>query len=196
MTKCLLFWRKVAEFKAKDDFEGFREWCDYKSYEQARMDWNAIDTFSILANKLGQDLCSVLQLQNCPSEGALRPIILQREYVSEHETVPAPIQEKAIEVLLPKIKAGAEITDRDSIKALAEAKGEPIKEEKLEEKKLCDLEQTLNDLYKIVNVHKSEMLICSPDECKIYVPCQEVTERIKKLGNIILTGTLGIEEYA
>jgi len=124
MTKCLVFWKKVAEFKEKNDFEGFRKWCGYKSYEQARRDWNAVDTFAIIAQKLGKDLCEVIRSDNL-TENSLRPIIFHRQYVGKDATTPDPVQEKAIEILLPKIRDGIPITERDAQRALAEAKGEP-----------------------------------------------------------------------
>jgi hypothetical protein len=62
------------------------------------------------------------------SEGALLPIIHQREEVTsvrtesgifkDRITKPSPIQEKAIEILLPKIAKGERITQKDAKKAI------------------------------------------------------------------------------
>jgi len=125
MTKCVLFWKKVQEFKGNDDFEGFREWCGYKSYEQARRDWNAFDTLLIVARKLGKDVCELVTSDNL-TEKALQPIVHHRTYVGKHETIPSPIQERAIDYLLPKIKNGTKITEEDSKRAVSKALGEEM----------------------------------------------------------------------
>jgi len=199
MTKCLVFWRKVAEFKEKDDFEGFRKWCGYKSYQQARRDWNAVDTFAIIAQKLGKELCEIISSETL-TEDALAPIIHQRQDLpsgqfGKRETVPNAVQEKAIENLLPKIRDGIPITQRDAQRALAEAKGEPVAEEKEVEKKLCDLEQILRDLLMAVHPLKSPTLNCD-DSCDIAGPCQAVKEKMKALGNTLVTKSRALQEYA
>lgn len=127
MTKCGAFWRKVQQFKDNDDFEGFREWCGYKSYQQARRDWNAFDTLMIIAKKSGQELCEIFQKETL-TEGALRPIIHQRQHIGKDETIPSPVQEKAINILLPKIKSGIKITEEDSKKAVSKAIGKKEKD--------------------------------------------------------------------
>lgn len=124
MTKCSLFWKKVAQFKENDDFKGFCVWCreaeacegkscrDCKEYSQTHRDWKTIDVFKLIAKKTKQDVCGVFQMENI-SEGALRPIV----------DAPNVIQEKAVDVLLPQIIAGERISQNDSKKAVEQAKG-------------------------------------------------------------------------
>jgi len=181
----------VAEFRERNDFEGFRQWCEYKSYEQARRDWNAIDTFSIIAKKLNKDLCEVLSIEGI-TENALIPIIHSREAVStvrtenglfkEHITRPSQIQEKAIEVLLPKIQAGTSITQRDSLEALREAKGEKV--QKIEERKKCAIELMFNEeIVKKLVVKRNEQLDCS--KCALSGPCGETLQQLEKLAQFV-----------
>jgi len=122
MTKCGAFWRKVQQFKENDDFEGFRQWCGYKSYEQARKDWNAFDTLLIIAKKVAEPVCEVVRKYKL-TEDALEPIVHQRQYVGKNETVPSSVQERAIDVLLPKIESGVKITEEDSRKAVSKVLG-------------------------------------------------------------------------
>jgi len=152
VVKCPAFWRKALEFKSRGDFKGFKEWCEAKSYIQVRRDWNTLDTFQIIAEKLGKPISEVFKFETL-SEGALLPIIEQRKYIGKDKTVPHPIQEKAIEILLPKIKAGEIITKTDSIKAISEAMGklpevklikceccgEEFKSEEIKHLKLCGI---------------------------------------------------------
>jgi len=161
MTKCVLFWKKVQEFKENDDFEGFREWCEYKSYEQARLDWNTIDTLFIIARKLERELCEVLSSYKL-SENALFPIISERIYASKDETKPSPIQEKAIEILLPKIKSGERITQADSRKALDKARGFNTIQN---EKKNCQLRIATTSFLEKVRSLTDDFGICK--ECNL-----------------------------
>jgi len=124
VVKCPAFWRKAWEFKCRGDFEGFMDWCEVKSYKQVRRDWNTLDTFQIIAEKLGKPISEVLKFENL-SEGALLPIVEQRTYTGKHETAPSPLQERAIEILLPKIESGEKVTRADAVAALREASGKP-----------------------------------------------------------------------
>lgn len=127
MTKCPAFWRKVKEFKDKNDFDGFCQWCGSKSYTQLRRDWNTAETFGIIAEKSGkpfEEICSFAQL----TENALTPIIQQRNDLPSGQkgariTVPNPIQEKAIELIMPKLLQGLPISRKDTEDALAVAQG-------------------------------------------------------------------------
>lgn len=81
----------------------------------------------LIAKKVGSDVCEVVSSYKL-SEEALKPIIHQRQYVGKDETIPSPIQEKAIDILLPKIKSGIKITEEDSKKAVSKAIGKKEKD--------------------------------------------------------------------
>lgn len=132
LTKCGAFWRKVQQFKENDDFKGFQEWCGYKSYEQARKDWNAFDTLLIIAKKVEAPVCEIVGKYKL-SEDALEPIIHQRKDLptgqfGKRETIPSAVQEKAIDILLPKIKSGIKVTEEDSKRAVSKAIGKTEKD--------------------------------------------------------------------
>ena len=196
ITKCLLFWKKVAEFKERNDFDGFREWCGFKSYEQARRDWNALDTFGLIAEKLGKDVCEVVAMPNI-SENALLPIIHQREEIGtvrtetatgeafgKHLTKPSPIQEKAIEILLPKILKGEVVTQSDSMRALKQVEGKKIEEEALKPKK-CPIELFFQEeVQKKLLVKRDDQLKC--ENCVLQEPCKETMRQLESFAQSIV----------
>lgn len=183
ITKCLQFWKKVAEFKEKNDFDGFREWCGFKSYEQARRDWNAMDTFLLLARKLGKDVCEVVSSEKL-NENALIPIIHLRKYIGKDETVIDPIQEKAIEILLPKILKGEVVTQSDSMRALKQVEGKKIEEEALKPKK-CPLELFFQEeIQKKLAVKRDDQLNC--ENCVLQEPCKETMHQLESFAQSIV----------
>ena len=98
-------------------------------------------------------------------------------------TAPDPVQEKAIDILMPRIEKGEIISESDARKAVMEAKGERVAE-KVKEINKCALELLFeSEVMMKVFAKRDQMFNCR--ECALNPRCEKVQVELRGFAEFI-----------
>jgi len=82
------------------------------------------------------------------------PLISLRTYINKHKTAPSSLQEKVIDILLPKLKAKTITADdvKATVRALAPARKQYKVKKRETKAREIDKQECLNDVFLMLNL--------------------------------------------